>query len=105
MKKYILILPIFLLLIFNVFVIPISAQPKALKEGFYKAEDLNLPKGVVHTVQNNSSSDYAFIAIFDSNQVTRQYMRLYPQSDKYILVPLEAGYEIIISGNGEVTID
>jgi hypothetical protein len=104
MKKYILALPIFLLLIFHMFIVPVKAEPKVLKEGFYKAENLNLSKGV-HTVQNNSSSDYAFIAVFDSNQVTRQYMKLTPQSEKYILVPLDAGYEIIISSNSDVTIE
>lgn len=104
MKKHILVLISFLLLIFNVLIIPINAQPKTLKQGFYKTDNLNLSKET-HTVQNNSPNDYAFIAILDSNQITRQYMRLSPQSEKYILVPIESGFEIIISSNSEVTIE
>ncbi|NOW05348.1 hypothetical protein [Clostridium beijerinckii] len=104
MKKYPLAFLFFLLLIFHIFTIPVGAEPKTLHEGFYKATDLNLSHGV-HTVQNTSTSDYAFIAIFDSNQVTRQYMRLDPQSDKYILIPLESEFEIIVSGKSSIIIN
>lgn len=104
MKKYILLFSIVLLLIFHVLALPVTAQSQTFKQGFYKFEDLNLSKGP-HTVQNNSPSAYAFIIVFDSNLVTRQYMRLNPQSNKYILPPLDPGYEIIISSTDVVTIE
>ncbi|WP_026885648.1 hypothetical protein [Clostridium beijerinckii] len=104
MKKYMLAFLIFLLLIFHMLTIPVGAEPKTLNQGFYKVEDLNLSKGV-HTVQNASPTDYAFIAIFDSNQLTRQYMRLDPQSAKYTLIPLETGFDIIVSSKSGIIIN
>lgn len=104
MKKGMSIFLLCTFLSFAIFIIPVNAQPKTFKQGFYKTEDLNLSKGS-HTIQNNSSADYAFIVIFDSNQITRQFMRLSPQSKKYILAPLDTEYEIIISTNDSVTID
>lgn len=104
MKKSMLIFLLCVFLSFDIFMIPANAQPKTFRQGVYKAEDLNLSKGV-HTIQNNSSNNYAFIGIFDSNQITRQFMRLSPQSKKYILAPLDTEYEIIISTNDSVIID
>lgn len=105
MKKYIIIFLFFFLLLNNLFITPSFAQVINLKEGLYKASDLNLPTNKLHTIQNNSPSEYVFFMIFDSNQIAQQLMQLNPQSEKYTLTPLDTGYEMLIVTNGEVTID
>lgn len=104
MKKYIFAFSIFLLLIFYMSIIPVKAETKTLRQGFYKTKDLNLSQGI-HTIQNTSPTDYAFVGIFDSNQVTRQYMKLEPQSNKYTLITIEPGFDIIISSKSNVIIE
>ena len=103
MKKITIFL-IFLCLLFNINTMPAMAAFK-LKEGFYKATDLDLSVAATHTIQNNSFSERAFLIILDSNQVIQQVIRLKPQSEKYTLVPLEVNYTVIIAGKGEVSID
>ena len=87
------------------FTIPSMAQPITLKEGLYKTTDLNLSPNTIHTIQNNSNSEYAFLMIFDSNHIAQQFMQLKPQSEKYILSPIASGYEILIVTNEEVVIN
>ena len=80
------------------------AQPRNLKEGLYKHTDLDLSPNTKHTIQNNSDNDYAFIMIFDSNQIAQQLMQLTPKSKKYILTPIQFGYQMLVVTNGEITI-
>ena len=80
------------------------AQPKAFKEGFHTINDLNLSPNSVHTIQNNSPNESVLVLIFDANQITLQILRLNPKSEKYILPPIQIGYEMVIIGNGEVII-
>ena len=80
------------------------AQPRNLKEGLYRDTDLNLSPNTKHTIQNNSDNDYAFIMIFDSNQITQQLMQLTPKSKEYILTPIQFGYQMLVVTNGEITI-
>lgn len=100
MKKIFFIL----CLSFNILTIPTMAVPKNFKEGVYNAADLNLAPNVTHTIQNNSSTEYAFMMIFDSNQIAQQLMGLTPNSKEYILVPLQPGYQMLIVTNEEVAI-
>ena len=104
MKKFVIIFSFFLFLSFNILIIPSMAQPKAFKEGFHTIKDLNLSPNSVHTIQNNSPNEPALVIIFDSNQIVLQIIRLNPQSEKYILPPIQIGYEMVIIGNGEVII-
>lgn len=103
MKKFI-IFSIFLLLSFNMLIVTSLAQPATFKEGFYTADELHLDPNVNHTVENISPNEYICFIVIDSAQVTRQFLRLNPQSEKFILPPIEKGYEIIVVGNGEVII-
>lgn len=105
MKKFIFIFFLFLYLSFNLFAIPSMAEPKTIKEGVYRAEDLNLSENITHTIKNPSNNEYAFIMIFDSNQITQQYMQLIPNSETYILTPLQQGYQLLIVTNDELIID
>ena len=104
MKKFTVLFFIFLCLSFNMNIIP-SMAASNLREGFYKATDLNVPLDGRHTVKNNSFSERSFFIILDSNQIIQQVIRLKPQSEEYILVPLQTNYTVIIAGNGEVSIN
>lgn len=104
MKKSISLFLFFICLFFNLFIIPSVAQTRALKEGIYKASDLNLSPDVVHNVQNNSFSERSLIMVFDSKNTLMQAIRLRPQSSKYALVPFEEGYKMTVIGEGEATL-
>jgi hypothetical protein len=80
------------------------AQPTILREGLYKMKDLNLSENTIHTIQNNSLTESAFVVIFDANQIVQEVIKLNPQSEKYPLPAIQTGYEIVIVGNGEITI-
>lgn len=86
------------------FIVPCIAAPIVIKEGFHSMSDFNLAPNTVHTIQNTSPNQYAFAILFDSNQSTIQFIRLNPKSEKYILAPIQVGYEIVVVGNDEVTI-
>ncbi|WP_026887049.1 hypothetical protein [Clostridium beijerinckii] len=102
MKKISTILFIFLL--FNIAITASADQPRLLKQGFYTTKDLNLSPDSLHTIQNTSQNEYVSVVLFDSNEIVQEFVRLEPQSGKYALPPIQSGYEIIIIGNGEVTI-
>lgn len=104
MKKYFTIFCITLFLSFIITATPSAAQPKSYRQGIYTEKDLNLHPDTSHTIQNNSPSEYAFVILFDSNQIVQQLIQLEPMSDKYNLEPLLAGYVIIIVGKDEVLI-
>lgn len=105
MKKFFFIFLLFLFLSFNLLSIPSLAESRTIKEGVYRAEDLNLSENTTHTIKNPSDNEYAFIMIFDSNQITQQYMQLIPNSETYMLTPLQQGYQLLIVTNDELIID
>ncbi|EKQ54371.1 MULTISPECIES: hypothetical protein [unclassified Clostridium] len=105
MKKFFFMFLLCLYLSFNLLSIPSMAQQKTIKEGVYRSEDLNLSENMTHTIKNPSNNEYAFIMAFDSNQITQQYMQLIPNSEAYILTPLEPGYQLLVVTNDEIIID
>lgn len=105
MKKFFFILLLCLYLSFNLFLTPSIADTKIIKEGVYKAEDLNLSENTTHTIKNPSNNEYAFIMVFDSNQITQQYMQLIPNSEAYALTTLQPGYQLLIVTNDELIIE
>ncbi len=104
MKRLLFIFLFFTYILLDMIAFPVIAQEKNLREGLYNASDLNLSPDTKHTIKNNSTSEYAFLMIFDTNQIAQQLMQLKPESDEYILSPLESGYQLLIVTNGEVTI-
>ncbi|MBN7576765.1 hypothetical protein ACUH7Y_19790 [Clostridium beijerinckii] len=102
MKKISIIFFIFLL--FNIAIITFANQAKILRQGFYTTRDLNLSPDALHTIQNTSTNEYVSVVLFDSNEIVQEFVRLAPKSEKYALPPIQIGYEIIIIGDGEVTI-
>ena len=104
MKKIIFIL-LLTFLSLHIFIIPSMADSRFLTEGLYSTADLYLSQNATHTVQNNSDSEYAFIMIFDANQLAQQYIQLKPKSKEYILAPMQSGYKLLVVTNNGVTID
>ena len=104
MKKFTSVFLISLVLSFNMLIVTSVAETKVLKEGFYKATDLNFSPNRVYTVQNISPNNAIFMLIFDGNQNLQQSLRLKPQSQKFKLIPIQLDYRFVIAGNGEVSI-
>ena len=104
MKKNIILFCISLFLLCYVFTVTSLAQIEILKEGFYKANDLNFSIDKIYDVQNISANEDIFILIFDGNENLQQSLRLKPQSPKYKLLPFREDYKILIVGNGEVSL-
>lgn len=104
MKKFIYALVFFFFISSSIVISPCMAENKILKRGFYKVEDLNLSLDATHTVQNNSFNERIYIFILDSTETPIQAIRIWPQSQKFNLFPLKAGYKIIITGDGELVI-
>lgn len=104
MKKFILAFIFFAFLMFNIFDIPSMAQVKVLKRGFYRIENLNLVPDTIYTIQNTSFNEHIYIVIIDNDQNLVQAIRLWPQSQKFNLVPLQSGYKIVVTGDGDLTI-
>lgn len=102
MKKLVVAL-IFLFLFFTT--IPaINCFAETIKHGFYTPKDLDLTPGKEYTVQNVSFNERIYVLILDSKETPIQSIRLWPQSQKYNLFPLEEGYKIIVTGDGEIII-
>ncbi|BCZ44473.1 hypothetical protein psyc5s11_05400 [Clostridium gelidum] len=104
MKKFTSVLLISLFLSFNMLIVTSVAETKVLKEGFYKATELNFSPDRVYAIQNISQNNAIFMLIFDGNQNLQQSIRLKPQSQKFSLIPIGPNYRLVIAGNGEVSI-
>ncbi len=104
MKKSVIIFSIFLFLLLNILILPSIAQSRSYEQGIYTTNQLNLSENTTHTIKNDSTNEYAFVIIFDSNQIVQQLIQLEPQSGEYILEPIESGYLLIIVGKAKVII-
>ena len=104
MKKFTSVFLISLFLSFNMLIVTSVAETKVLKEGFYKATDLNFSPDRVYAIQNISPDNAIFMLIFDGNQNLQQSIRLKPKSQKFKLIPIQLDYRLVIAGNGEVSI-
>jgi len=104
MKKFTSVFLISLFLSFNMLIVTSVAETKVLKEGFYKATDLNLSPNIIYAIQNISPNNAIFVLIFDGNQNLQQSIRLKPQAQEYKLIPMQPDYRLVIAGNGEVSI-
>ncbi|HEX9026564.1 MAG TPA: hypothetical protein VF839_08925 [Clostridium sp.] len=104
MKKFSIILILFLFLLPNITTTTSYAQQKTLREGDYRASDLNLLPNNDYSVENISTSDSAVVIIFDSNSIIQELIDLVPQSGKYNLPIINKDYEIMVIGKGQVMI-
>ncbi|BCZ46705.1 hypothetical protein psyc5s11_27720 [Clostridium gelidum] len=104
MKRFSIIFLLILFLLPNMTIATSHAQQITLKEGDYRASDLNLLPNNNYSVENISTSDSAVVIIFDSNSIIQELIKLVPESGTYNLPIINHGYEIMVIGNGEVII-
>jgi hypothetical protein len=102
MRKSIAIFSIFLFLSFSTNTIYTFAQPKSFSQGVYKVKDLGLMPNTSYDVQNVSPNSDSFIIIFDSTLRIQQSLHVVPDSSKYLLLPFQYDYLIVIIGNGKL---
>lgn len=105
MKKLIPFLLTLICLSFNIIIVAPALVGNVFNEGIYQLSDLNPSPNNLYTVQNVSSNDGVYIAIFDNkNTITTQSVKLGPNSLKYKLLPLNPTDRIMIVGDGDVYI-
>lgn len=105
MKKLITLALILICLSFNIITITPTFAANIFKEGVYKPSDLNFSPNNLYTVQNISSTNGVYVAIFDDKNIfTTQSVKLDPNSLKYKLLPLNSTDKIMIVGDGDVYI-
>jgi hypothetical protein len=105
MKKFISFLLILICLSFNIIIVTPALAANVFTEGVYKLSDLNFSSNNLYTIQNISSNNGVYVAIFDAkNTITTQSVKLGPKSLKYKLLPLHPTDRIMIIGDGDVYI-
>jgi hypothetical protein len=106
MKKFAVLFLIFLCLSFNFFGVTTFAvsSTNVLKEGVYTLSDLNISPDNLYDITNLSSTEDAYILIFDENYVIMQSLRLSPSIKSFNLVPLKPSYKLVLLGKTEVYI-
>lgn len=102
LKKFVLILSIFLLISLNFNTVSAVAETKTFSEGIYTISDLNLFANVSYRVQNVSGGK-AFISILNGDLVLEQSIRFEPTSLQYVLNPMQYNYKIVILGTGQLS--
>ena len=103
MKKFTAILLIFLCLTFNTRGAMVTfASTNIFTQGIYKLSDFNPSKKNIYIFSNISSTEKAYFMILDENQVIVHAIRLLPNSEKHITVPILPSYRVIVLGKGEV---
>ncbi|RII32897.1 hypothetical protein D2A34_18805 [Clostridium chromiireducens] len=100
MKRFSVILFIFLLISLNINSIHSSAQLSNFSQGFYTMKDLGLSENIPYSVQNLSPYNRGVVIVMDENQMIQQLLRIQPSSPKYTLTPLKNSFRFIIYGDG-----
>lgn len=98
---------IFLCLSFDFFGVITFAQPSnnVLKEGVYTISDLQISPDNLYDITNISSTEDAYILIFDEKYVIMQSLRLSPSIKSFNLVPLQSGNKLVVLGKTEIYIN
>ena len=102
MKKFIIMLSVFLLISLHFIVIDAFAEPRTLKQGIYNVRDANLLVDTPYTIKLTSANDKAIVIIVDSDQTIESLARLNPRVGQQILPPLKSDSTIIIFTSGSV---
>jgi len=105
MKNFVASFLTFLCLSIYANVYTTTAQTMTItNQGVYRLSEANLNLNAFQTIENDSYNERIFILILDSNMNILQTIRLWPQSKKFQLVPLNDECIIIVLGNGKVVI-
>lgn len=106
MKKFTFVFLILLCLSFNfsgVTAFSVSST-NVLKEGVYTVSDLQISPDNLYDITNLSSTEDAYILVFDENYVIMQSLRLSPSIKSFNLVPLQPGNRLVVLGKTEIYI-
>jgi len=102
-RKFALMLSIFLLISFKLNLVSTVAETKqTFSEGIYSINDLKLLANVPYKVQNVSGGK-AFISILNNDLVLEQSIRFDPNSLQYLLNPMQYDSKIVIVGTGQLS--
>ena len=106
MKKFSILFLIFLCLSFDFFGVTTFAvsSTNVLKEGIYTLSDLNISLDNLYNITNVSTTEDAYIIVFNENYVVLQSLRLSPSIKSFNLVPLQPSNKLVILGKTEVFI-
>jgi hypothetical protein len=103
MKKCTALFLIFLCLTFNVIGLkPAFAAANTFTQGIYKLSDFNPSKSNTYRFSNISKTNKIYLIILDENQVILHSIRLLPDSEEHITVPILPNYRVIMLGKGEL---
>ena len=80
----------------------VFAITNTFTQGIYKSSVLIPSKSNTYVFSNISLTDGVFLIILDENQVINHAIRLLPNSEKHITVPILPNYRILILGKGEL---
>lgn len=102
MKKFVIILLVFL----SLSQIPINAviqfAEPPLKEGVYRVNNFTTPLNEINYIENTSKTDDVYFVVFDENDTLIQSVKLPPNSPKHKISPLDSSYRVVIIGNGTI---
>ena len=80
----------------------VFAITNTFTQGIYESSVLIPSKSNTYVFSNISLTDGVFLIILDENQVINHAIRLLPNSEKHITVPILPNYRILILGKGEL---
>ncbi|WP_315079922.1 hypothetical protein [uncultured Clostridium sp.] len=105
MKRFTVLFLIFLCVTFNVIGLkPAFAIGNTFTQGIYQLSDFNPSKNNTYFFSNISSTNTIYFIVLDENQVILHAIRLTPDSEEHITVPILPNYRVVILGKGEVYI-
>ncbi|WP_026889043.1 hypothetical protein [Clostridium beijerinckii] len=106
MKRFTFLFLIFICLLINFFGITTFAKlsTNVLKEGVYTVADLQVSPENLYNITNVSSTEDAYILVFDENYVILQSLRLSPSIKSFNLVPLQPKNKLVVLGKTEIYI-
>ena len=103
MKRFTVLFLIFLCLTFIVIGLkPAFATTNTFTQGIYKLSDFNPSKSNIYFFSNVSIKDNMYMIILDENQDIIHSIRLLPNSEQHITVPILPNYRVILIGKGEM---
>lgn len=104
MKKFTILLLIFLCLSFNIMELKHTfAVSNTFKEGIYTLSDFNFSPSSAYFIKNVSTTNSVHVFIFNENLSIIQSLKLEPSSQEYNTVPMKPDYMLVMTGKGEVT--
>ncbi len=101
MKKFAVLFLICLCLSFNaVDIRPVVAVGNVFTQGIYNVSDFNISPNNLYTFSNVSKTDKIHLIFLDENQDIVHTIRLEPNSEEHLTVPITPGFKVIILGKG-----